>query len=105
MRSYVMKLILEFCKKNDTPVSDEDYKNVSISESRQEKWDLVEQCFAEVWKRNAMRAYVYLLKRYEDLPSASIAKVLGTTGNNIDQYFARANNDMLQLLSEQGGRQ
>ena len=105
MRNYVTKLFLEFCKKNDSPVSDEDYKNVFISESRQEEWDLVEQCFAELWRRNAMRAYVYLLRRYEELPSVTIAQMLNTTGGNVDQYFARANKDMRDLLAKHGGMQ
>ena len=103
MRRYVAKLILEYCRKNDNPVSDESLPEVSIYESRREEWELVEECFAELWRRNPMRAYVYLLKRYDDLPSKTISSLLSINSGNVDQYFLRANNDMLKLLSEHGG--
>jgi hypothetical protein len=105
MRSYVMKLILSFCKKNDVPVSEEAPQELFIDENRKEEWELVEHCFAELWRRNPMRAYVYLLKRYEDLPSKSISELLLVSSGNVDQYFSRANQDMLEMLSAaQGGR-
>ena len=104
MRRYVMKLILEYCKKNDNPVSDENLPELSISESRREEWDLVEECFNELWRSNPMRAYIYLLRRYDDLPSKTIAQLLSIQSGNVDQYFSRANSDMLELLAQHGGR-
>lgn len=105
MRSYVMKLILNFCKKNDVPVSEEAPQEFSIDENRRDEWELVEHCFSELWRRNPMRAYIYLLRRYEDLPSKAISELLQLSSSNVDQYFTRANQDMLSMLSAaQGGK-
>ena len=98
MRHYVTKLILEFCKKNDSPVSDEDYKNVFISESRQEEWDLVEQCFAELWKDKPMQAYVLLLRDKVGLSSKKVAALLNHTNDaNINQIHRRAFQELLSI--------
>lgn len=63
--------------------------------SRKEQWDLVQQCFGEMWRENPMRAYVHLLKLRMNLSSSEIKEMLGVSSTaNVDQIFARAVKDM-----------
>ena len=63
--------------------------------SRKEQWDLVQQCFGEMWRENPMRAYVHLLKLRMNLSSSEIKEMLGVTSTaNVDQIFARAVKEM-----------
>ena len=50
-----------------------------------------------------MKAYVYLLKKYHNLPSKQIAGMLGLTDSNVDKIFQRAKEDMDGFLQEMGG--
>ena len=111
MRYYVKMLILEHCKKNDSPVSDE--KNDSsvsennneelLSDGSRENWQSVEICFSEMWKENPMNAYVYLLRRYDMLRSKEIGAMLDITPENVDTIFHRADKNMKQMLRREGG--
>ena len=50
-----------------------------------------------------MRAYVYQLKKYYDLPSKQIGDMLGLTQSNVDQIYKRAKEDMEKILEEMAG--
>ena len=102
MRIYVKKLLLEYCKKNETPVSDNETDNVFIGDNT-EIWEVVEKSFSELWRLNPMKAYVYLLKKYYDLSSKQISEMLGLTDSNVDQIYKRAKDDMAELLLEMEG--
>lgn len=104
MRTYVSKLLLEYCKKNPNPVSDFDRDELSPYEANNERWSLIQDSFAELWRKNPMKAYIYLLKRYYNTSSDQIREMLGVSSNaNVDQQFSRANKEMLQLLKENSG--
>ena len=65
---------------------------------RREGWELVQKCFADLWRRNPMRAYVHLLKLRMNLSSTEIKDMLGvSTEANVDQTFSRALKDMREL--------
>jgi hypothetical protein len=65
------------------------------AKERKDDWDLVQECFAEMWSENPMRAYVHLLKLRMNMSSAEIMKMLGISSTaNVDQIFARAVKDM-----------
>ena len=111
MRYHVKMLILDHCKKNESPVSDEIIDN-PVSENQDEKlltdgsrenWQSVETCFSKMWKENPMSAYVYLLKRYDMLRSKEIGTMLGITPENVDTIFHRADKNMKQMLRKEGG--
>lgn len=111
MRFYVKMLILEHCKKNESPVSDEIIDN-PVSEKQDEKlltdgsrenWQSVETCFSKMWKENPMSAYVYLLRRYDMLRSKEIGTMLNITPENVDTIFYRADKNMKQMLRKEGG--
>lgn len=102
MQIYVRKLILGYCKKNDTPVSENDNDNVSISDNS-EVWEVVEKSFSQLWRENPMRAYVYQLKRYYELPSKQIGTMLNLTEDNVNQIYARSKKDMAELLEKMAG--
>lgn len=111
MRYYVKMLILDHCKKNDSPVSDEK-NDFFVSENNQEElltdgsrenWQSVETCFSKMWKENPMSAYVYLLRRYDVLRSKEIGAMLNITPENVDTIFHRADKNMKQMLRREGG--
>lgn len=111
MRSYVKMLILDHCKHNDSPVSDEKI-DFSVSENTNEElltdgsrenWQSVETCFSRMWKENPMSAYVYLLRRYDMLRSKEISAMLDITPQNVDTIFHRADENMRQMLRREGG--
>ena len=111
MRYYVKMLILDHCKKNESPVSDEIIDN-PVSEKQDEKlltdgsrenWQSVETCFSKMWKENPMSAYVYLLRRYDMLRSKEIGTMLDITPENVDTIFHRADKNMKQMLRKEGG--
>ena len=102
MQIYVKKLILGYCQKNENPVSENDTDNVSVSDNK-EIWEVVEKSFSNLWRENPMKAYVYLLKKYYDLPSKEISNMLGITSSNTDQIYKRAKDDMDILLQRMGG--
>lgn len=102
MRIYVKKIILEYCKKNENPVSENETDNVYISDNT-EVWEVVEKSFSKLWRLNPMRAYVYQLKKYYDLPTKQISAMLGLTESNVDQIYKRAKEDMVNLLREMEG--
>ena len=68
---------------------------------RREEWELVQNCFGELWKENPLRAYVHLLKLRLNLSSTEIKDMLGISSEaNVDQLFSRALKDMRKLKDE-----
>ena len=111
MRFYVKMLILEHCKRNDSPVSSEKVDSAVSENSNEElftdgsreNWQSVETCFSKLWKENPMSAYVYLLRRYDMLRSKEISTMLDITPQNVDTIFHRADENMRQMLRREGG--
>ena len=65
---------------------------------RREEWELVQKCFADLYRKNPMRAYVHLLKLRMNLSSTEIKSMLGMSSEaNVDQTFSRALKDMRKL--------
>lgn len=68
---------------------------------RREKWDLVQECFGTLWKKDPLKAYVHLLKLRMNLSSAEIQGMLGiSSAANVDQMFARAVKEMRKAKEE-----
>ena len=65
---------------------------------RREEWELVQKCFADLYRKNPMRAYVHWLKLRMNLSSTEIKSMLGMSSEaNVDQTFSRAVKDMRNL--------
>jgi len=65
---------------------------------RREQWELVQKCFADLYRRNPMRAYVHWLRLRMNLSSTEIKCMLGMSSEaNVDQAFSRAVKDMRKL--------
>ncbi len=65
---------------------------------RREEWQLVQKCFADLYRKNPMRAYVHWLKLRMNLSSTEIKGMLGMSSEaNVDQTFSRAVKDMRNL--------
>ena len=90
MRIYVVNIILGYCKKFPSHVSDECLKYISISKAAiRESAEVNQVSFAELWRENPMRAYVFLLKSQDFYSSEEIINHLCiTNANNVDQYYA-----------------
>lgn len=68
---------------------------------RREKWDLVQECFGTLWKKDPLKAYIHLLKLRMNLSSAEIQGMLGiSSAANVDQMFARAVKEMRKAKEE-----
>ena len=105
MRIYAEKILLEYCKKISSHVSDECLKNVFVSRTEiQETAEVNKASFAELWRENPMRAYVFLLKSQGYYSSEEIRDYLGlSSSNNVDQFYARAKKDMGELIIKFSG--
>ena len=65
---------------------------------RREEWELVQKCFADLYRKNPMRAYVHWLRLRMNLSSTDIKCMLGMSSEaNVDQTFSRAVKDMRNL--------
>ena len=65
---------------------------------RREQWELVQKCFADLYRKNPMRAYVHWLRLRMNLSSTEIKSMLGMSSEaNVDQTFSRAVKDMQNL--------
>lgn len=62
---------------------------------RNERLLIASHCFAELWKKNSIQAYVMLLKVQFHMSSLEIMKRLGISSpDNVDKLFSRAVADM-----------
>lgn len=74
------------------------YSSEDVSFERQEKWETVQKCFGDLWRKNPVRAYVHLLKLKMNFSSSEIKSMLGVSSEaNVDQMFSRAIKDMQEL--------
>ena len=105
MRWYVVKNILTYCGKNPPPLSEDDVPEVYTDKTEtKELIEVIQQSFAELWRSNPMRAYVYLLKQRESSSSEEIKQMLAISSkNNVDQYYSRASADMRKLIKKYSG--
>lgn len=105
MRIYAVNIILGYCKKFPSHVSDECLQHISISKTAiRETAEVNEASFAELWRENPMRAYVFLLKSQDYYSSEEIKNFLGlSSSNNVDQYYVRAKKDMAELVKKFSG--
>lgn len=74
-------------------------KQTGVSEiQRREEWQFVQRCFADLFKRNPLRAYVHWLKLRMNFSSLEIKNMLAMSSTaNVDQVFKRALGDMKKL--------
>lgn len=110
LRKYLRGYVLEAVKKRAgrevaCEVSDEGEEFPIPVEDPQvllrEKWDLVQDCFGILWKKDPLKAYVHLLKLRMNLSSAEIQGMLGiSSAANVDQMFARAVKEMRKAKEE-----
>ncbi len=102
-KTYVIGEITHFAKKNPHPVSVEDDSDVyttgrTSSRTRAEDWEIVQKCFAELWRENPARAYVHLLRTRANMPAQKVMELLGISSkDNVDKIFSRAVDRMREL--------
>ena len=99
IRFWTSKSVMEYCRKNPNPVSDEAYLAVlsekAAKEYDREGFEIAEACFKRLWKENRLRACVHYLKVFGELSSREIMKLLHLSSEaNVNQIFSRACKDM-----------
>ena len=105
MRFWTSKSVLEYCRKNPNPVSDEAYLAVlsdkAAKEYDREGFEIAEACFRRLWKENRLRACVHYLKVFGELSSREVMKLLHLSSEaNVNQIFSRACRDMRAYREE-----
>lgn len=100
MRNYVIKYILKFCEKNDIPQSENGIPDVCIYEDNKEKFEVNQKCFADLWRKDPVKAYVYFLRTYEDIPAEQVRDMLGVA--SVD-YVNSLNSRAAALMRETAG--
>lgn len=105
IRFWVSKSVMEYCRKNPNPVSDEAYLAVLSDKAAKgydrEGFEIAEVCFKRLWKENRLRACVHYLKVVGELSSREIMKLLHLSSEaNVNQLFSRACKDMRMYRDE-----
>ena len=105
MRFWTSKSVMEYCRKNPNPVSDEAYLAVlsdkAAKEYDREGFEIAEACFRRLWKENRLRACVHYLKVFGELSSREVMKLLHLSSEaNVNQIFSRACRDMRAYREE-----
>lgn len=95
IRPYVFKVVMEYCKKNDAPVSDESFINVLKDEAtpipNAEMFEEARMCFNRLWKEDQLKARVHYLKTVSEMSSRDIMRLLNISSEaNVNQLFSRA---------------
>lgn len=95
IRPYVFKVVMEYCKKNDVPVSDEDFFNVLKDETapipNTEMLEEARMCFNRLWKEDRLKARVHYLKTVSEMSSCDIMRILHISSEaNVNQLYSRA---------------
>lgn len=95
MRPYVFKVVMAYCKKNDVPVSDENYLNVLKDKrtpiSNSDLFEEARMCFNRLWKEDPLKARVHYLKTVSEMSSRDIMRLLHISSEaNVNQLFSRA---------------
>ena len=106
VRNYTRGIILNFCKKNDLPLSDPppdifiDNKSLS-TRNKQAEWNVGKECFIRLWKSNPRRGYVHMLKICHRMTSREIMSLLNISSeSNVDKIFQRALKDMREFKED-----
>ena len=114
IRPYVFKVVMEYCKKNDAPVSDEDFLNVLKDEAtpipNMEMLEEARMCFNRLWREDPLKARVHYLKTVSEMSSRDIMRLLHISSeDNVNQLFSRAcrmmrsyRDDLQRMPAEQG---
>ena len=105
IRFWASKSVMEYCRKNPNPVSDEAYLAVlsdkAAKEYDREGFEIAEACFKRLWKENRLRACVHYLKVFGEMSSREIMKLLHLSSEaNVNQLFSRACKDMRKYRDE-----
>jgi len=105
IRFWTSKSVMEYCRKNPNPVSDEAYLAVlndkAAKEYDREGFEIAEACFKRLWKENRLRACVHYLKVFGELSSREVMKLLHLSSEaNVNQIFSRACRDMRMYREE-----
>lgn len=67
------------------------YTGEDLQVLQHENWTIASQCFAELWQKNSIQAYVMLLKARFHMSSLEIKERLGISSTaNVDQLYSRA---------------
>lgn len=106
IRFWVAKDVLEYCRKNDNPVSDKGLENVLPDEDdkikRMAMREELNEGFRKLWLEDRLKARVLYLKLVEERSSRDIVRLLGVTSeSNVDQLFARARKRMRELIEQE----
>ena len=105
IRFYVAKDILDYCKKNDNPVSDDGLENVLTTEKTPpEELGFNEElnwCYKRLRQEKRLMSDVIYLKAIEGRSSAEVMTLLNISSvSNVDQLYKRARERMSELLRE-----
>lgn len=113
IRYYVIGVIVDYCRKNDIPVSPDVAETTNEDKEApidlpKDELEFAQRCFKTLWRKNPMRAYVHLLKAKHDLSILQIQQILNISSKkNTAKIAERALSDMCELrqkLSAPGGR-
>lgn len=97
-------IVLGECTEKAKDSSENADESYYIDSDSRERWELVDYSFAEIWRKEPMKAYIYFLRRFEKMSSEGIMELLDVSSiDNVNTMFSRANKDMQQLLKEYGG--
>ena len=98
---YIEKYLLRYAKKKSFVESDDGIENASVDRtSAKEAAEILQLSFAELWRKNPMRAYVYFLKT-QDYSSTEIKDRLGLASSNyVDQCHSRAKADLQEFVTK-----
>lgn len=105
IRFYVAKDILDYCKKNDNPVSDEGLENVlTTGKTPPEELGFSEEvnwCYKRLRQEKRLMSDVLYLKAIEGRSSAEVMSLLNISSvDNVNQLYKRARDRMSELLRE-----
>ena len=104
LRRCVGWIVLGECTEKAKDSSENADESYYIDSDSRERWELVDYSFAEIWRKEPMKAYIYFLRRFEKMSSEGIMELLDVSSiDNVNTMFSRANKDMQQLLKEHGG--
>ena len=95
IRFWVLKEIMQYCKANDNPISEEASEMVLRDEVAPESnWILREEadwCLNRLWQRDKRKARILYLRTVEGKSSREIKNIMGISSEvNVDKLLSRA---------------
>ena len=105
------QLLYKDLKKDKLEVSDSDYEFPLIA--NEENFDfendntedyrtILNKAFSLLWIGNSQQAYIYLMREKMELPSKTVANLLGLTVDNVDVILKRGKHEMKNILEALG---